>query len=139
MQVMPATAKWIAKRLGMDGYNQGMINQLDTNIQFGTHYLRYALDKMGGQPLMATAAYNAGPTRALRWAQEEPMEGAIYAETIPFSETRNYVQKVMSNAYFYAHRLGTQVKTIKQRLGLIAGSGTAAEAVPAAETATSEE
>lgn len=139
MQVMPATAKWIAKRLGMQGYNHGMINQLDTNIQFGTHYLRYALDKMGGQPLMATAAYNAGPTRALRWAQEEPMEGAIYAETIPFSETRNYVQKVMSNAYFYAHRLGTQVKTIKQRLGMIAGSGTPTATVPAAETATSEE
>jgi soluble lytic murein transglycosylase len=88
---------------------------------------------------MATAAYNAGPTRALRWAQEEPMEGAIYAETIPFSETRNYVQKVMSNAYFYAHRLGTQVKTIKQRLGMIAGSGTPTATVPAAETATSEE
>ena len=78
---------------------------------------------------MATAAYNAGPSRALRWAPEEPMEGAIYAETIPFSETRNYVQKVMSNAYFYAHRLGSQVQTVKQRLGLIAGRTTATTAV----------
>jgi soluble lytic murein transglycosylase len=139
MQVMPATAKWIAKRLGMEGYNHGMISQLDTNIQFGTHYLRYALDKMGGQPLMATAAYNAGPSRALRWAPAEPMEGAIYAETIPFSETRNYVQKVMGNAYFYAHRLGTQVKTIKQRLGSIGGSGASVAAVPAAAEATTSE
>lgn len=138
MQVMPATAKWIAKRLGMDGYNHGMINQLDTNIQFGTHYLRYALDKMGGQPLMATAAYNAGPSRAIRWAPEQPMEGAIYAETIPFSETRNYVQKVMSNAYFYAHRLGTQIQTVKQRLGLITRGGPSAT-IQANEAATSEE
>lgn len=138
MQVMPATAKWIAKRLGMDGYNHGMINQLDTNIQFGTHYLRYALDKMGGQPLMATAAYNAGPSRAIRWAPVEPMEGAIYAETIPFSETRGYVQKVMGNAYFYAHRLGTQIQTVKQRLGLIA-RGTPADTPATTETATSEE
>lgn len=136
MQVMPATAKWIAKRMGLDGYNHGMINELDTNIQFGTHYLRYALDKMGGQTLMATAAYNAGPSRALRWASADPMEGAIYAETIPFSETRNYVQKVMSNAYFYAHRLGSQVQTVKQRLGLIDGRTTAAvEVAPEASQA----
>ena len=138
MQVMPATAKWIAKRMGMDGYNHGMINELDTNIQFGTHYLRYALDKMGGQALMATAAYNAGPSRALRWAPADPMEGAIYAETIPFSETRNYVQKVMSNAYFYAHRLGSQVQTVKQRLGLIAGQ-TTATAVVVPEASQAEE
>lgn len=140
MQVMPSTAKWIAKRLGMDSYNQGMINELDTNIQFGTHYLRYALDQMDGQALMATAAYNAGPGRARRWATE-PMEGAIYAETIPFSETRGYVQKVMSNAYFYAHRLGIQVKTLKQRLGRIGSSEIDASpgVVPVAETAASEE
>lgn len=146
MQVMPATAKWIAKRMGIDGYNHGMIGQIDTNIQFGTHYLRYALDRMGGQPLLATAAYNAGPSRALRWAAPDPLEGAIYAETIPFSETRNYVQKVIGNAYFYAHRLGTQVKTVKQRLGTVLGTATPppvpdaavttapAAAVPAAET-----
>jgi len=125
MQVMPATAKWIAKRLGLGDYRHGMINQLDTNIQFGTHYLRYTLDQMGGQPVMATAAYNAGPGRAKRWAGTQPMEGAIYAETIPFSETRGYVQKVMSNAYFYSHRLGAKLQTLKQRLGLVAGGGSA--------------
>jgi len=99
-----------------------MIHQLDTNIQLGTYYLRYTLDLMGGQPLMATAAYNAGPGRAKRWAAEQPLEGPIYAETIPFSETRGYAQKVMANAYFYAHRLGTKMQTLKQRLGTIAGT-----------------
>lgn len=123
MQVMPATAKWIAKRLGWGDYRGDMIHQLDTNIQLGTYYLRYTLDLMGGQPLMATAAYNAGPGRAKRWAAEQPLDGPVYAETIPFAETRGYVQKVMTNAYFYAHRLGTKVQTLKQRLGVIAGTG----------------
>ncbi len=123
MQVMPATAKWIAKQLGLNGYHDGKIGQLDTNIQMGTYYMRHVLDQMGGQPLMATAAYNAGPSRAKRWADSQPLEGAIYAETIPFSETRNYVQKVMGNAYFYAHRLGVKMQSLKQRLGVVGGSG----------------
>ncbi len=122
MQVMPATAKWIARRIGLLDYEHGMINELDTNIQFGTHYLRYALDQMGGQPVVATAAYNAGPGRARRWATQ-PMEGAIYAETIPFTETRNYVQKVMSNAHYYSHRVEAKLQSLKQRLGQVAGLG----------------
>ena len=123
MQVMPATAKWIAKRMGLDNYQNTMIHQLDTNVQLGTYYMRYTLDLMGGQSLMATAAYNAGPGRARRWMADQPLEGAIYAETIPFSETRNYVQKVMGNAYFYAHRLGTKILSLKQRLGTVGGGG----------------
>jgi len=131
MQVMPATATWIAKRMGLDGYRNDMIHQLDTNIQLGTYYLRYTLDLMAGQTLMATAAYNAGPGRARRWAAPQTLEGAIYAETIPFSETRGYVQKVMANAYFYAHRLGTKVQTLKQRLSVVNGtSATTAVLVP---------
>ncbi len=137
MQVMPATAKWIAKRMGLDSYHNGMIHQLETNIQLGTYYMRHVLDQMGGQALMATAAYNAGPGRAKRWAGAQPMEGAIYAETIPFSETRNYVQKVMANAYFYASRLGTRVQSVKQRLGVIAGKATSA--IPEDETILAEQ
>jgi soluble lytic murein transglycosylase len=119
MQLMPNTAKWIAKRLGMDNFNQGMVNSIDTNIRFGTHYLRYALDRMDGQTLMATAAYNAGPGRPRRWLDARPLEGAIYAETIPFGETRDYVQKVMGNAYFYAHQLAVRMLPLKQRLGML--------------------
>jgi soluble lytic murein transglycosylase len=124
MQVMPATAKWIAKRLGIGEFRPAMISELDTNIQFGTHYLRYTLDQMDGQSVMATAAYNAGPSRPKRWVAAHDLEGAIYAESIPFSETREYVKKVMANAYFYAQRLGTRVQTLKQRLGVVAGSAT---------------
>ena len=123
MQLMPATAKWAAKRMGLDGYRNDMIHDLSTNIHIGTYYMRHTLDLMGGQAVMATAAYNAGPSRAKRWIASEPLEGAIYIETIPFSETRNYVQKVMANAHIYAPRLGTKIQTLKSRLGIIPGSG----------------
>jgi soluble lytic murein transglycosylase len=119
MQVMPATAKWIAKKIGFGQYQSNMIHELDTNIQFGTYYLHHILEVTNGQSVMATAAYNAGPGRAKRWVDDKPLEGAVYIETIPFLETRDYVKKVMSNAQYYAQRLGTQMQTIKQRLGTV--------------------
>lgn len=121
MQLMPATARWCAKRTGMD-YNSNMIHELDTNITLGTYYLRYTLDIFNGQEVMATAAYNAGPNRAKKWQAATPLEGAIYAETIPFSETRSYVQKVMANAHLYAYQLGLKSISLKQRLGVIPGN-----------------
>lgn len=125
MQLMPATAKWAAKRMGMSGYRSDMIHDLSTNIEIGTYYMRYTLDLMSGQAVMATAAYNAGPSRAKRWMGQQPMEAAIYIETIPFAETRGYVQKVMANAHFYAPRLGTKMQSLTSRLGQIPGSGKA--------------
>jgi soluble lytic murein transglycosylase len=121
MQLMPTTAQWIAKRLGLKHFQQNLIGQIDTNISFGTYYLKYVLDTNDGQPVLATASYNAGPSRAKRWKDEHALEGAIYAESIPFTETRNYVQKVMSNASYYANRFGQRLITLKQRLGTISG------------------
>lgn len=123
MQLMPATAKWAAKRMGLDGYNNDMIHDLNTNVGIGTYYMRHTLELMGGQAVMATAAYNAGPSRAKRWLATEPLEAAVYIETIPFAETRMYVQKVMANAHMYAPRLNAKIQTLKSRLGLIPGSG----------------
>lgn len=120
MQLMPATAQWIAKRLGFKKFRQNLVGEIDTNISFGTYYLKYVLDSNDGQPVLATAAYNAGPSRAKRWRDEKALEGAIYAESIPFTETRDYVQKVMSNAGYYANRFGRQLVSLKQRLGTIA-------------------
>ena len=119
MQLMPATARWVASRAGVSDYNNSMIHELDTNIALGTYYMAYTKDLMSGQETMATAAYNAGPSRAKKWMATVPLEGAIYAETIPFSETRSYVQKVMANAHLYAPRLGLKPITLKQRLGVI--------------------
>lgn len=122
MQLMPATAKWVAKRKGVNGYNNTMIHDLSTNVEFGTYYMRYTLDLMGGQAVMATAGYNAGPSRAKRWQASEPLEAAIYIESIPFTETRLYVQKVMANAQLYAPRVDAKIQTLKSRLGTIPGS-----------------
>ena len=119
MQIMPATAKWAAQRMGMVDYSPSLIHDLNTNIDIGTYYMRHTLDLMGGQAVMATAAYNAGPSRAKRWQAAVPLEAAIYMETIPFSETRGYVQKVMANAHVYAPRLGAPVQSLKARLGTI--------------------
>ena len=124
MQVMPATAKWAAKRMGMDGYSHELIHDLTTNVDIGTYYIRYTFELMNGQAVMATAAYNAGPSRAKRWLAKEPMEAAVYIETIPFAETRNYVQKVMANAQMYAPRLGRSPLSLKSRLGIIPGAVT---------------
>lgn len=129
MQVMPATAKWVAKRAGWHNYRQDMIHDLDTNVQLGTYYMRYVVDLMSGQALLATAAYNAGPGRAKKWMSNVPLEGAIYAESIPFSETRAYVQKVMANAYLYSAKLGLPVISLKERMGVIPAIG--AEIKPA--------
>jgi soluble lytic murein transglycosylase len=81
--------------------------------------MAYTKDLMNGQEVMATAAYNAGPNRAKKWMGATPLEGAIYAESIPFTETRLYVQKVMANAHIYSHQLGLKSMTLKQRLGVI--------------------
>ena len=119
MQLMPATAKWAAPRAGISNYNNSMIHDLDTNIALGTYYLSHTLALFNGQEVMATAAYNAGPSRAKKWAADVPLEGAIYAESIPFSETRAYVQKVLANAHLYAQRLGLKSIPLKQRLGIV--------------------
>jgi len=129
MQVMPATAKWAAKRMGMSGYSSDKINELPINVGIGSYYMRYTLEQMNGQMVMATAAYNAGPSRAKRWKASEPLEAAIYIESIPFLETRGYVQKVMTNAQIYAPRLGAQMRSLKDRIGIVPGRD-ATEAIP---------
>lgn len=121
MQIMPATGRWIAQRLGIKGFDAGSLSEPETNIKFGTYYLRHVLESLDGQPVLATAAYNAGPRRAQRWRDSKPMEGAVYIESIPFSETRDYVKKVMSNAMYYALRFGQPSVLLVDRLGTIPG------------------
>ena len=119
MQLMPTTAAWVARKLGLRDYTPGSVNEIGTNVKLGTYYLRTVLDQLGSQPVLATAAYNAGPGRARAWQADAALEGAIYAETIPFTETRDYVKKVMANAQFYAMGFGSNKQTLKQRLGTI--------------------
>ena len=117
MQLMPATAKWVARKMGLR--NIADVTEVDTNISLGTYYLRHVLDSLDGLPVLASAAYNAGPGRARAWRPDDVIEGAIYAETIPFNETRDYVKKVMSNSSYYAHNFSNQLQSLKQRLGMV--------------------
>jgi soluble lytic murein transglycosylase len=103
MQLMPGTAKYVAKKIGLSDYSPERVNDLDTNLTLGTGYLRLVLDQLDNIEVLATAAYNAGPGRARNWRQTlaKSEEGALFAETIPFPETRDYVKKVMSNTVYY--------------------------------------
>jgi soluble lytic murein transglycosylase len=101
MQVMPATAKWTARKIGLP-FTPEMISDRAVNIKIGTSYLKLVLDSFDGSAALATAAYNAGPSRSRRWREGVSMEVAAWAESIPFNETRDYVKKVLSNATLYA-------------------------------------
>jgi soluble lytic murein transglycosylase len=121
MQLMPATARWVARHMPMQPFNVAMLLKPEVNIPMGTYYFRRVLDALS-HPILATAAYNAGPTRARRWRDDKPLEGAIYTETIPFNETREYVKHVFTNAYFYKHRLTGKPANLHQLLGVVPGS-----------------
>ncbi len=119
MQVMPATARETARYIGLSNFTADQINQRETNILIGTAYLKRALDDFGGSMAMAAAAYNAGPSRPRSWRNGPVLDAAIWAENVPFGETRDYVKKVLSNATVYAAVLSGQPQSLRERLGPI--------------------
>ena len=119
MQVMPATARWTAKKIGLDGFSVDQLNDRETNITIGTAYLKLALDDLGGSMPMAAAAYNAGPGRPRTWRNGHALDAAIWAENVPFTETRDYIKKVLANTTNYAAILSGKPQSLKARLGMI--------------------
>jgi soluble lytic murein transglycosylase len=119
MQIMPATARWTARKLGISGFTPDQLHDRETNIAIGTGYLKLVLDDFDGSMAMAAAAYNAGPSRPRAWRNGPLMEGAAWAENVPFSETRDYVKKVLANTTLYAAMLTGQPQSLKARLGMI--------------------
>ena len=118
MQVMPNTASWVAKKIGLDWRNPAQIQDPLVNLTLGTRYLKLVLDDLGGSQAMAAAAYNAGPGRPRRWREGPMIETAIWAESIPFTETRDYVKKVLSNAAVYSALIDKQKPPLlRPRLG----------------------
>jgi soluble lytic murein transglycosylase len=124
MQVMPRTARYVASRMGMRNYRPKAVADIETNVTLGTGYLKLVMQQLG-HPVLASAAYNAGPSRARRWRDDKPLEGAVYVETIPFAETRDYVKKVMANAVYYSAVLEKKRVPLKTRLGVIQPPGAA--------------
>jgi len=134
MQLMPATAKWVARQIPVQPFRTDMLVRPEVSIQMGSYYFRRVLSDLG-HPILATAAYNAGPGRARRWRDERALEGAIYAETIPFNETRDYVKKVFANTWFYRYRLTGKTLSLRELLGTVPGRnaeapGTVASIIP---------
>lgn len=121
MQIMPATAKYVARKIGMTSFTLNNLNDTHTNITLGTQYLNMVLTNLGGSQTLATAAYNAGPGRPRLWRSslERQIEGAIFAETIPFSETRTYVKNVLANTTWYAALFENKPQSLKARLGFV--------------------
>ena len=112
MQLMPATARWTAKRIGMADFTRSKVHDVDVNLKLGVSYLKYVLEENDGNPAYAAAAYNAGPHRVKAWraametdpaakSDDKTLALAIWAENIPFSETRDYVKKVAANTEAY--------------------------------------
>lgn len=132
MQLMPATARWVARKVGMNDFTMARVNDVEVNLRLGTSYLRMVLDDLDGHPALASAAYNAGPGRPRAWRAALPraVEGAIFAETIPFSETRDYVKKVMSNSVYYAALFEDRAQSLKERLGTVAPKEAGSTALP---------
>jgi soluble lytic murein transglycosylase len=120
MQVMPATAKWTARKVGM-AYSPDLMHDRDFNLRIGTNYLKLVLDRFDGAQALAAAAYNAGPGRPARWRDGPVLDAAIWAENIPFNETRDYVRKVLIAGAVYAQVLGLPATTLRERLGTSVG------------------
>ena len=132
MQLLPHTARWVAQKIGYRGYSAKRVAEVDTNITLGTRYLKFVLDGTG-HPVVASAAYNAGPNRARRWVAPRAMEAAVFVETIPYGETREYVKRVMANTVHYALLYEGRSVPLKQRMGMIpgrAGDEAQAEEIP---------
>lgn len=111
MQLMPATAESTAKSLGLEYDLGSLIARPDYNVRLGSTYLKRMVDRFDGHYIKAIAAYNAGPSRVVRWVREhgDPSDPDVdvidWVERIPFSETRNYVQRVLEALHVYRERL----------------------------------
>ncbi len=119
MQLMPATARWVAKKVGRADFRPAAIADAELNTQFGAFYFKYWFERLDRMPALAAAAYNAGPGRAQAWRPPAAIEGAIWAETIPFNETRDYVKKVLANAVVYQQAFTGAAPSLTSMLGTI--------------------
>ncbi|MDE0196645.1 MAG: tetratricopeptide repeat protein [Caldilineaceae bacterium] len=101
-QIIPTTGAEIAQRLGYPNYSTGLLNRPFVNVRFGAYYLRWVQDYARENPVAALAGYNAGPGNARTWFDRSAPDEALFIERIPYSETRLYLQRILTH---YAHYL----------------------------------
>lgn len=117
MQLMPATGRETAQRMGLNISNQDLLAP-ETNIAIGSRYLARLIEDFNGNRILAAAAYNAGPNRVKQWLQrsaEAPLPFDVWIETIPYGETRNYVESVLTYSVIYGHRMGARVALLSEQ------------------------
>ncbi len=123
MQLMPSTGKAVAKKLKYPINDTEQLMEPDTNIRLGAFYLRQVLDRFNDNPVLATAAYNAGPHRVAKWFPESgTIDADIWVENMPFHETRQYVRRVMAYSVFYDQRLDKEITRLNERMPIIGNS-----------------
>lgn len=124
MQVMPATGRETARRIGASLPNARALLGAEKNVMIGSAYLKQVLDRFGGSFSMAAAAYNAGPHRVRSWLPESGCVPAdIWVDTIPFTETRRYVRRASFYATVYQWRLAEPLERISSRLSAVNAQG----------------
>ena len=125
-QILPSTGRDLSRKLKVRAFSTRMLFQPSLNLRMGTYYLRWLVDSLDGKWEAALASYNAGKTRAVAWLSwGDYREPAEFIETIPFNETRNYVQIVLRNAEIYRRLYGQRAA---QSTGAAAPRATVAKA-----------
>ncbi len=124
MQLMPATAKYVAKLQGDKNF-RGDLTDASTNIGLGSYYLRHVMDKFDNNQVLATASYNAGPRRVGIWLPEAAMPADVWIDAIPYSETRRYVRAVLAYTAIYEwHLTRTPLRLTEKLASIPAAAGT---------------
>ena len=115
MQLMPTTAKEVASKAKTRPFKLNDLFQPGVNIELGSSYLNQIYRQLQENPILATAAYNAGPSRVKKWLPDEPQATDVWIETVPFSETREYLKRVLAYTLIYNHRLGNTPERLPKR------------------------
>lgn len=120
MQLMPATGRDIARRLKLPFSGTDTLTDPVGNIQLGTAYLAQMSNRFGGNRILATAAYNAGPQRVEQWApKQDPVDARVWIETIPYNETRSYVRRVLEAETIFHWRLSGETRRLSDELAAV--------------------
>jgi soluble lytic murein transglycosylase len=121
MQLMPATGRELARTLKLPFSGMDTLTDPIGNIQLGTAYLGQITKRFGGNRVLATAAYNAGPQRVEQWMpKQDSVDARIWIETIPYNETRRYVRRVLEAETIFHWRLSGETRRLSDEFAAVA-------------------
>ncbi|MEM9100895.1 MAG: transglycosylase SLT domain-containing protein [Pseudomonadota bacterium] len=128
MQLMPYTAKSLAKKMRIRYRGKHELTRPEKNVKFGTFYLQQLSNRYQGNPILATASYNAGPHRVIQWIpKNDSLSMDVWIENIPYNETRNYVKNVVAYEAIYSQKLGQRPSLIKRVITETVGKDTGSD------------